>query len=436
MVRILTDEEREGATEAFGDRYDGTHPTHLSRAPGRVNLIGEHTDYNGLPVFPMALEQEVRVFFRRREDELVRFANPSPEFPPRSFHLSPDIPKEATGDWGNYLKAPCQALVRRLGPLTGMDAILTSTVPVASGLSSSSALVIAVGCALLHANAIEAPTLALAEEMAEAERYTGTQGGGMDQAISLGAREGHASRIEFDPLRMYESPIPPSWRFIVAHTLVRAEKSGAAQAAYNRRREECGEALAGIGGVLRERDRNPEAGGSAGKGQAPMEPGGPKTGGVGPGVPTYPEIISAVPIKELLALAQDHLPTPLLQRFRHVVTEAVRVNEAEEAMRRGDLLSFGLLMDASHESLRNDYEVSSPELDRLVELARAGGAAGARLTGAGFGGCIVALVDQNHMETVFSSLEEGYYRNRDLTTPLSQLLFLGKPSDGASVISL
>ncbi|MGW8266153.1 MAG: galactokinase [Longimicrobiales bacterium] len=408
MERTSPDEEIGNGIQAYREAFHDAVPTHLSRAPGRVNLIGEHTDYNGLPVFPMALRQEVRLLLRPRDDTTVRFANPDPEFPVRSFTLSTDIPPERTGDWGNYLKAPCQALVRRLGPLRGMDALLTSTVPVASGLSSSSALVIAVGKALLHANGTDVPTLELADEMARAERYTGTQGGGMDQAISLGAIAGHASRIEFDPLRMYETRVPTGWRFVVAHSLVRAEKSGGAQAAYNRRREECTEAIAKLGSAL-----GPDEAGSQ----------------------TYPELLARIPLKELLPLAESHLPPNLLPRFRHVVTEAVRVYEAEEAMRRGDLLTFGILMDASHESLRKDYEVSSPELDRLVELAREGGAAGARLTGAGFGGCIVALAENRHLDRVFSSLR-GYYREGEHRGRLSEVLFLAEPSSGATVQSL
>ena len=408
MIPSAESREMEQAVATYRKAFGGTEPTHLSKAPGRVNLIGEHTDYNGLPVFPMALQQEVNVHFRPRNDDQVRFSNGNPEFPPRSFTLSPEIPREETGDWGNYLKAPCQALVERLGPLEGLDALVTSTLPVASGLSSSSALVIAVARALLHTNRVEVPTLELADEMAAAERYTGTQGGGMDQAISLGASDGYASRIEFDPLRLFQTAVPPTWRFIVAHTMNRAEKSGAAQAAYNRRREECGEAL----GLMWESRTTDD----------PL-----------PRTPTYSEIISSLPLEELLALAGDRLPPPLLQRFRHIVTETERVYEAQDAMGRGDLLTFGLLMDASHESLRSDYEVSSVELDRLVELARRGGAAGARLTGAGFGGCIVALCDSRHLDEVMAALEEGYYQDREVPGKLEEVLFVARPANGASV---
>ncbi|MFC1574836.1 galactokinase [Gemmatimonadota bacterium] len=412
MTGSWRDHGLEKPSEAFQAAFDGRAPTHLSRAPGRVNLIGEHTDYNGLPVFPMALQHEVRVLFRPRRDGAVRIRNQNPEFQPRQFELSDHLHPDPSGDWGNYLKAPCQALVRRLGSLQGMDALVSSSVPVASGLSSSSALVIAVGQALLAANDLHIPTLEMAAEMARAERYTGTQGGGMDQAISLGARASHATRIEFDPLQLHESPVPPTWRFVVAHTLVRAEKSGPAQEAYNQRNRSCREALAMVRTALREQDV-----------QDAEELG-------------YPHLLTRLPVGELVEFASEHLPENLLRRFRHVTTEAVRVYEAEEAMRRGDLLTFGLLMDASHESLRTDYEVSSPELDELVELARRGGAAGARLTGAGFGGCMVALADEARYGRMLEAMEEGYFSRRTLPGPLSHFLFVAEPSEGASVLSL
>lgn len=394
---------------AFMGMYEGRVPTHYTRAPGRVNLIGEHTDYNGLPVFPMALAQEVRVFFRPREDDQVHLANFHSEFPPRTFPLSAQIEKDPPGDWGNYLKAPCQALHRRLGLERGFDGLVQSTVPVASGLSSSSALVNAVGVTLLKVNEASLPTLELAEEMARAERYTGTQGGGMDQAISLGARAGHASRIEFEPLRTFEQAVPPEWHFVVAHTLVRAEKSGDAQAAYNRRREECREAIELLAHELPTPDGSPV---------------------------TYPDLVARIPLKELLTTAEAVLPHHLFRRFRHVVTEAHRVYEAEGAMGRRDLLTFGILMDASHESLRMDYEVSSRELDRLVELARGSGAAGARLTGAGFGGCMVALTGSARLDRVLGTLRDGYFRNRIEPRKLKDVLFVAKASAGAGVQAL
>jgi galactokinase len=395
--------------EAFGEVFEGSLPTHLSRAPGRVNLMGDHTDYNGLPVLPMALRQEIRILFRPRDDGILRIVNRNPEFPPRSFPLSPHIPPEPPGDWGNYLKAPCQALARRLGPLRGLDGLITSTLPAASGLSSSSALVIAVARALLHANGAEIPNLDLAVEMARAERYTGTQGGGMDQAISLGARAGYASRVEFGPLRLYESPIPPDWRFVVANSLARAEKSGSAREAYNLRTQECREAIGKLRLAL----------------SAEGIPGAASL--------TYHELLGRFSLNDLLEMGRVHLTGPVLGRFRHVVTEALRVYRCEKAMQEEDLLAFGILMDASHESLRTDYEVSTPMLDRLVALAREGGAAGARLTGAGFGGCVVALTDPHRLDRLLATLEEVHYRPVTLPHPLRDVLFVVQPSRGASV---
>lgn len=402
-------------TKAFRGQFPGRPPSLFSRAPGRVNLIGEHTDYNGLPVLPMALRQEIRLILAPRQDQQIHVANVEPEFGHREFVISLDIPPSPAGDWANYVKAPCQALARRFAAaegsggairnLRGFDAVVSSTLPVASGLSSSSALVIAVGRALMAVNGVDLPTLEFAEEMAQGERYSGTQGGGMDQAISAGAREGHASRIEFNPLRMFETQVPSAWAFVVAHSLVRAEKSGKAREAYNRRTLECREALTLMAAAL-----GPEG--------EPL---------------TYPRILELMCMEDLLDLAKRSLRGDLLRRFRHVVTEGSRVYDAEHALRREDLLTFGLLMNASHVSLRDDYEVSSPELDQLVELALEGGAAGARLTGAGFGGCIVALAQRAQAEEVISALEEGYFRGRTPKASLSDALFLAEPAGGASV---
>jgi galactokinase len=251
--------------------------------------------------------------------------------------------------------------------------------------------------------------LEFAEEMARAERYTGTQGGGMDQAISAGAVGGHASRIEFHPLRMFHTPVPPDWRFVVAHTLVRAEKSGPAQEAYNRRTQECREALEIVSGALTAND---------------WDAGEPVT---------YPSLLERLCIQDLVDLGEDLLEGTLLRRFRHVVTEGSRVYDAEHALKRGDGFTFGLLMNGSHQSLREDYEVSSPELDALVELALEAGAAGARLTGAGFGGCMVALTGPENVDAVLEGLEGGYYRTRTLEGPMSDVLFSAEAAEGAHV---
>jgi galactokinase len=375
-------------TDRFAERF-GASPTHLVRAPGRVNLIGEHTDYNGLPVFPMAIPPAVVLAVRPRLDPRVRLSNADARYAPREFEIGTEIAPFPAGDWGNYAKAAAQALARRVPLFRGFDALIEGDIPEAAGLSSSSALVVACSLALLAANGAELDPRELMALAASAERYVGTQSGGMDQAICLGGREGRAVLIEFEPLRLRPTPVPSDWRFVVANTFVEARKSGAAQAAYNARVRECAEALRAIGFPAR----------------------------------GYRDLAATHPLGELLEAAEKKLPDPLRRRFRHVVTEAARVEDARAAMLEGDLEAFGRLMDASHASLRDDYDVSCPELDALVELARGAGAAGARLTGAGFGGCIVALCRASRLEGLLAGLEGA--------APIAV-----RPSDGARVFEL
>ncbi len=398
-------------TDSLADRFRGRFkaaPTHLSRAPGRVNLIGEHTDYNGLPVFPMALQREVRIELRPRRDGRVTLLNQDAEFAPVDFEVGVAIPPGPTGHWGNYVKAPAQELARRYAIVRGFDGVLGSDVPVASGLSSSSALVNAVGLALAEINELGLDPLELGDVMADAERYTGTRGGGMDQAISMAARAGHAARIDFHPLRLHYVPVPSDWRFVVADTGVRAEKSGPAQAAYNRRRSECEEAFKLVAPEL------------VCAGLTKRAPAG------------YAEMLKSVPDDEVMVVAEKVLTGTLFKRFRHVVSENARVVEAQDLLHQADHAGFGTLMDGSHGSLRADYNVSSAELDELVAFAKEGGASGARLTGAGFGGCIVALADTNTVDDVLETLVTGYYEPRNLTDRLDRRVFLAVPSQGAS----
>ena len=393
--------------DTFRSQFGNPDPTFVVRAPGRVNLIGEHIDYNGLSVLPMAIPRSVTALVRPRTDNTVRIASEAPGFEERTFALAADIPPFPVGDWGNYVKAAAQALEREYGPLTGMDVSVDSTIPVAAGLSSSSALVIAVALALLAANDLHADPIELAERMALAERYTGTQGGGMDQAICLGAQAGHASRVDFHPLHLTAIPVPSDWRFVVAHSLARAEKSGRAQETYNRRTVECRLAFDTVVAQLAQ----------------PMS--------------AYRDLLAARSPGELLTVADAALQDPVRRRFRHVVTEADRVRRAEAALRAADLDTFGALLGESHASLRDDYEVSAPALDELVSLANDAGAAGARLTGAGMGGCIVAACTANRSADLVAALRAGFYapRNAD-DADIEQHLFVAEPVEGARVEEL
>ncbi len=370
----------------------------MARAPGRVNLIGEHTDYNGLPVLPMALDREIVLRYTPRTDARVLLSNTDHRFPPVDFNLSANIRRDPDGAWGNYPRAAAQALWQDGGPLRGIDGEVSSTLPVAAGLSTSSAMVVATALALLDANERPVPREHLMGVLARGERYVGLEGGGMDQAVSLGGIAGSALRIEFRPsLRLEPVRIPADWRVIVAPSLVEARKAAGAREAYNLRVRECRDALERVEGH---------------------------------GSRDFADLLSRMSAAEALAAAKGTLDDTLFRRFWHVVTEARRVEAAVTALRADDLAGFGALLSASHASLRDDYEVSTPALDELVATAEAAGAAGARLTGAGFGGSIVAVTAAAQADAVLEALNREFYAPRN--TPNSA--FVATASGGAEII--
>ncbi len=370
--------------------------------------MGDHVDYNGLSVLPMALQRCVTLLYRESPDPTVRVASSNPQYSPRRFAIGPEIEPDAEGDWGNYVKAAAQALARRYGPLDGFEGLVHSDIPEAAGLSSSSALVVASALAILHTNDIWIERMELAELLAEAEHYVGTRGGGMDQAICLAARKHSASRIDFRPLRLTAHPVTPDWRFIVAYSLVRAEKSSTLRTLYNARTGESREALTRVVSYLELQER----------------------------IDSYLGLIAERPAEELLQAAEATLDPTLAGRFRHVLSEGLRVRQAEQAIQGHDIKSFGRLMSDSHRSLRDDFAVSCAELDELVEIAERAGAAGARLTGAGLGGCVVALCDERRTDKVLNALARRFYRPRKVKARLADHLFVAEPSEGASVTAL
>ena len=317
-------------------------------APGRVNLIGEHIDYHGLPVLPIALDRRVRLTFRPRTDR--RIAASSASYGARMFDWTDDLAPVARGDWENYLRAAARVAATFLpASRVGIDAEISSDLPAAAGLSSSSALIVATTLGLLRANGYNPTFEELMAVLPDGEQFVGTRGGCMDHAASLGSRAGHASLIGFDPVSIRHVPIPKDWRFLVANSLVRAEKSGAAREEYNARRNATMSARAKV------------AAGEA-----------------------------------LTALEEE--------AYRHVTSEAERVGLAVRAMERDEPELFGRLMLLSHESLRDRLRVSCPALNEMVNLAMEAGALGARLTGAGFGGCIVALTTADRFQAVRTRL--------------------------------
>jgi galactokinase len=358
----------------------------LVSAPGRVNLIGEHIDYHRLPVLPIALDRRVTVDFHPRSDTLIRAA--SKGYQSREFNWTPGLQPVDKGDWENYLRAAAQAITQRWGVRQGIDAGISSHLPPAAGLSSSSALIVAFTLALLRANSIDATFDDLMAILPEGEHFVGTRGGGMDHAASLGSKAGCASLIGFDPLSVRHVPIPADWTFLVAHSMTRAEKSGAARDAYNARRAAGTIALDHLG------------------------------------ISTYREALSIPDAAARLQTVEER------DSFLHTTTEARRVESAVTAMASGDSATFGRVLLESHASLRDRLGVSTEALDRLVECAMQSGAIGARLTGAGFGGCAVVFAKRDAIDEVRRGLSATYYVECPDFDP-GQHLIDAHPSNGA-----
>jgi galactokinase len=338
--------------EKFQEIY-GRKPR-VFRAPGRVNLIGEHTDYNEGFVLPFAIDRETLVAGAVRSDtRITTFALDIDEI--FSFDLRYEAVKRR-GNWQDYVEGTARCLTKNFKLEKGADLVFSSTVPIGAGLSSSAALEVSIGCALLALNEIEMDRKKLAFAAQEAEHeFVGIRSGIMDQFASVLCRKDHALLLDCRSLETKQIPLKIIDALIaVCDTRV---KHKLASSEYNTRRRECETGVE----ILKEE---------------------------------LPEINSLrdVGIKDFIKF-QNLLPEIILKRCWHVITENERTLEAAENLEKDDLEKVGELMFASHESLRDDYEVSCAELDKLVEIAReTNGVFGARMTGGGFGGCTVNLL--------------------------------------------
>jgi galactokinase len=361
----------------------------LWSAPGRVNLIGEHTDYNDGFVLPMAIDRRTLVAGSARADRRVRVRSLSFNGTVE-FDLEQPTERRA-GYWLNYIEGVARVLETRGYRLRGADLALTSDVPVGAGLSSSAALEVSTGLALLSlaGAAVDGRQLALAGQEAE-HVYVGAQVGIMDQLVSALARRGHALLIDCRTLATDAIPFDTTdVAVVVCDTNV---KHDLASSEYNVRRAECERGVELLRTVL-------------------------------------PQIkaLRDVSVAEF-AQHEDLLPEPIKRRCRHVVTENARTLAAAAALRAGDRAGLGRLMAASHLSLRDDYEVSCTELDLLVELAAGfNGVLGARMTGGGFGGCTVNLVRRAAVDDFQAFITREYQR----TTSIEPTLYQVEAADGA-----
>jgi galactokinase len=363
------------------------------RAPGRVNLIGEHTDYNDGFVFPMAIEPEVRVVCRGRADDIVKIAStvyPS-EFVEFSLQKKIERGKPA---WGNYVRGVAAELIMAGIPLSGMEALICNSLPVGSGLSSSAAIEVAAARAflLLAGLEIEPNRLAVICQKAEHE-YPRVPCGIMDQMIVTAARAGHAMMLDCRDLNKQFVPLnPKELRVIIVNSMV---KHDLGDSQYAIRRKQCEDGVA----VLK-RD--------------------------------HPQIKALRDVTlEQVEAAKNRMSEVVYRRCKHVVTEDLRVIEMAQKLLLQRYEEVGELMAKSHNSLRDDYEVSCVELDFLVEEAmKVKGVYGARMTGGGFGGSIVALSQPRSFEALTEHLHKTYTARFDR----QPTVFATTATAGASVL--
>ncbi|MBM6997037.1 galactokinase [Paenibacillus sp. DXFW5] len=359
--------------QLFISKYgESSEPLRVFNAPGRVNLIGEHIDYNGGYVFPAALEFGTTLAIRRRTDDKVSFA--SSNLPYTAELELGDLGKSKTGEWIDY---PIGVYVelKKLGiSLTsGYDLLFHGEIPNGSGLSSSASIEVVTAFALLSMEGKKTNKVEIARLSQRAEnQYVGVNSGIMDQfAVANGAQD-HAILLMCDTLEYKLVPFRTgAYKLVISNT---KKRRGLVDSKYNERRSECDEALA----ILQKRE------------------------------PSL-EFLAHLKPDQLERWQGDFANEVLLKRAKHVVEENARVLKSVDALSANDLKTFGELMNASHDSLRDLYEVSCLELDVMVEEARKiDGTLGARMTGAGFGGCTVSLVHEDSVERFVAEIGQAY----------------------------
>ena len=347
----------------------------ICRAPGRVNLIGEHTDYNDGFVMPVAIDSFTCTAMTPRKDSQVNLSSAQSDAPVSTL-LSEDLPPRH--DWSDYVIGVMQQLHNARLVHGGADVLVYGEVPIGAGLSSSAALEVSTGFAALRSNGAEVDRTQLALLCQRAEnQFVGVKCGIMDQFVSCHGKAGHALVLDCRSLEFSLVPLPSNVQIVICNTMVKHQLGDE----YNARREQCEAGVRLLSQWL-------------------------------PGILALRDVTAA----QLQSYA-NRLPPAVYRRCRHVVSENARVLQAAEALRQGALQQLAPLMAESHRSLRDDYEVSCRELDTMVELAsKQPGVFGARMTGGGFGGCTVNLVEAEQAES-FAKHMRSEYQNATGITP-------------------
>ena len=384
---------KEHLIDSFKEKF-GEAPELIIRAPGRVNLIGEHTDYNDGFVMPIAIDRDITVASKRRSDQVARIY--SLDFDSVvEFHLL-DIKYDDENKWSNYPRGVAKVLQENEHSLCGLDAVITGNIPQGAGLSSSAAIEVAMGMTFerLGGLTIDPAEMSLLCQKAE-NQFVGVKCGIMDQFISRMGKKDHAllldcRSLDFELIPLYLDTV----KIIVCNTGV---KRGLVDSEYNARREECERGVKILEKFL-------------------------------PGI----KALRDVDLDDIHKYS-SHIQEVTEKRCKYVVMENDRVMESVQAIAEKDLIKFGVLMNQSHIGLRDEYEVSCPELDAMVEIAwDIDGVIGSRMTGAGFGGCTVSLVIEDAVDELVSRINEEYPKR----TGLAPEIYVFSPEDGAGVLGI
>ncbi|KAK6913662.1 GHMP kinase N-terminal domain [Dillenia turbinata] len=450
-------------------------PEVFARSPGRVNLIGEHIDYEGYSVLPMAIRQDTIIAIRKHDSsespKELRIGNVNDKYTMCTYPADPTQEVDVKNHkWGHYFICAYKGFYEfvnskgvDVGEPVGLDVIVDGTVPTGSGLSSSAAFVCSATIAIMAVFGLNFPKKELAQLTCECERHIGTQSGGMDQAISVMAKTGFAELIDFNPIRATDVQLPAGGSFVIAHSLAESQKAVTAATNYNNRVVECRLAAILLGIKLGMKPQEAiskvktlsDVEGlcvSFANGHSSSDP-----------VVAVKELLHEEPYtaEEIEKIMEESLPSvlennptslavlkaakhfKLYQRAAHVYSEAKRVYAFKDTVSSDlsdeDMLkALGDLMNDSHYSCSHLYECSCPELEELVKICRDNGALGARLTGAGWGGCAVALVKENIVPQFILNLKDQYYQSRIergviKATELGLYVFASKPSSGAAI---
>lgn len=461
--------------DAFVQKF-GAEPEVFARSPGRVNLIGEHIDYEGYGVLPMAIALDTVVALRRSGDAIQLSNLDGQNYPDVSFPIDPaqevNVGKH---NWGNYFLGAYKGVYEHLtasgsAPVpapTGLQVMVHGRVPTGGGLSSSAAIVCSSALAVLAVNGITLTKGEVATFTAKAEQYVGVTSGGMDQAISIMGRQGIAQHVEFNPVRGNDVVLPSDACFVIANSLTVSNKAEGAEGRYNLRVVECQLASSVLAALLGQ-SREAAVGF---KTLIQVEPlaeaqfGGERVGGApNAGVAAVLALLHEEPyegaeIEGILGRSVASLfdgdasagrvlakfnTFKLRQRAAHVYAEKQRVLDfagvcAAGAPSEQTLQQLAALMDASQASCKDLYECSSAELDTLVACAKGAGALGSRLTGAGWGGCTVSLLHSKDVESFIAKVKEQYYKpliasGRVREDQLADTIFASAPASGGGVV--